>query len=278
MHQEHEERYDDDAAADAEQSAEETGGDADRDDTHRRIVGGVLPSILEPLAEAPDRSAILLDVDGVLAPIVSRPQDAAVPERTRRVLERLARRYRLVACLSGRSGADAARVVGAQGLVYVGSHGLELDPQAARWTTDLREFAAGVDWPVEDKGLTVSFHFRGVADEDAALSYLEQIAAEARDAGLVPRFGRKVLELRPPLEADKGTAVVHLVERHGIARALYAGDDSTDLDAFRGLSEAGLDRMVRIAVASEEGPEELRELADLVVGGLDELFELLRRL
>ncbi|HEV8053862.1 MAG TPA: trehalose-phosphatase, partial [Candidatus Limnocylindrales bacterium] len=85
------------------------------------------------MAEAPDRSAILLDIDGVLAPIVPRPEDAAVPERTRRLLERLVRRYRLVACLSGRAGADAARVVGVEGVVYVGSHGLELDPEATRW-------------------------------------------------------------------------------------------------------------------------------------------------
>ncbi len=227
------------------------------------------------MAEAPDRSAILLDIDGVLAPIVPRPEDAAVPERTRRLLERLVRRYRLVACLSGRAGADAARVVGVEGVVYVGSHGLELDPEATRWIRNLREFASGVDWPVEDKGLTVSFHYRPAADEGAARAYLEQVAGQARKAGLVPRFGRKVLELRPPVRADKGTAVVHLVERHRVTYALYAGDDSTDLDAFRGLSEAGLEQTVRIAVASQEGPEELRELADIVVAGPDALFELL---
>jgi trehalose 6-phosphate phosphatase len=69
-----------------------------------------------------------------------------------------------------------------------------------------------------------------------------------------------------------------LIERAQASRALYAGDDTTDLDAFRGLSEAGLEHAVRIAVASDEGPRELRDAADLVVSGPDELAEILRRL
>ena len=76
---------------------------------------------------------MLLDVDGTLAPIVSRPEDASVPEETRRELRRLAGRYALLAFISGRAGTDAARVVGLPGMTYVGEHGLELDPEAARW-------------------------------------------------------------------------------------------------------------------------------------------------
>src|SRR5207253_7142621 len=130
---------------------------------------------LAPIAADPGSAAVLLDVDGTLAPIVSRPELAAVPEDTRREVERLGARYALVACISGRTGEDARRLVGVDGVRYVGSHGLELEPEAAEWSERIRSFAAGVDWPVEDKGLTVSFHYRQAGDEDTALAYLEEV-------------------------------------------------------------------------------------------------------
>jgi trehalose 6-phosphate phosphatase len=232
--------------------------------------------LLARLAEEPDRAAILLDVDGTLAPIVRRPEQARVPAETRAEVERLAARYALVACVSGRPGDDARRLVGVEGVIYVGLHGLELEAEAERYRDAIHRFAERVDWPVEDKGLTVSFHYRGVEDEHAARMQLEHVADGARDAGFHARFGRKVLEILPPVEAHKGTAVRHLLERAGLDRALYAGDDRTDLDAFRALEE--LELGVRVAVTSEEGPQELREAADVVVDGPAELQDLLRGL
>jgi trehalose 6-phosphate phosphatase len=232
--------------------------------------------LLRRFTEDPQRSAVLLDVDGVLAPIVLRPEDAHVPAETRVEVERLAERYSLVACVSGRTSADAERIVGVPGVVYVGSHGLELAPEAEHWRERLHRFGRSADWPVEDKGLTVSFHYRGVDDEEAAREKLERVAEAARSEGLLARFGRKVLELRPPIEADKGTAVQALLVDRGLRRALYAGDDTTDLDGFRGLD--GLEVAVRVAVGSPEGPPELREAADLVVDGPTGALELLRAL
>jgi trehalose 6-phosphate phosphatase len=233
-------------------------------------------SALTRLAEAPELAAIVLDVDGTLAPIVQRPDEAAVPEETRHELRRLAGRYALVACVSGRTGADAQRLVGVDGVRYVGSHGLELAPEADRWRDEIRRFAESVDWPVEDKGLTVSFHYRDADNEDEALEYLDEVAERARAAGLVPRFGRKVLEIRPPVQADKGTAVMQLLDEAGLRRALYAGDDTTDIDAFRALD--GLEVGIRIAVSSDEAPSELVESADIVVDSPAELLMLLERL
>jgi trehalose 6-phosphate phosphatase len=234
-------------------------------------------SPLERLTADPGRAAILLDVDGVLAPIVEVPAEAAVPEETRAELRRLHGRYALVACISGRSGADARRVVGVDELVYVGEHGLELAPEAVEWSGRLQTFAASVDWEdVERKPLTVSFHYRRSADEEEALVMLNAVATRARHEGLVPRFGRKVLELRPPVGAHKGTAVAHLLAERSLERALYAGDDTTDLDAFSALQ--ALELGVRVAVASPEGPLELREAADVVVGGPGELLLLLKTL
>jgi trehalose 6-phosphate phosphatase len=236
----------------------------------------VAVDLLAQLAASPERAAILLDVDGTLAPIVARPEDAGVPPETRAELERLAARYALVACVSGRASADAAATVGVEHLVYVGTHGLELEPEAERWAAALYEFAAGVTWPAEDKGLSVSFHYRGALDEEAARRELEDVAAAAREAGLRARFGRKVLELLPPIEANKGTAIRRLLGERELRRALYAGDDTTDLDAFAALDD--LDLAVRVAVASAEGPPELRSAADLVVADPAALLDLLRRL
>jgi trehalose 6-phosphate phosphatase len=233
-------------------------------------------ALVARLAEAPDAAAILLDVDGTLAPIVTRPEEARVPSATKDELDRLAGRYALVACVSGRTGDDARRMVGVDGVVYVGSHGLELEPEASRWRERLRSFAETVDWPVEDKGLTVSFHYREAGDEEAALEYLDGVANRAREHGLVARFGRKVLELRPPVDADKGSAVRRLLSERELRRALYAGDDTTDLDAFRALD--GLELAVRVAVSSDEAPQELVREAEVVVDSPAALFELLRRL
>ncbi len=226
----------------------------------------------------PARSAVLLDVDGTLAPIVADAADASVPASTRGELARLAERYRLVACVSGRAGPDARRVVGVGGLEYVGNHGLELDARARDAAGALASFRDGVDWPVEDKGLTLSYHFRTADDEKAARCQLEEVAAAAHAVGLEPRWGRKVLEIRPAVPADKGTALVALLDRSGATSGLYAGDDATDLDAFIGLGEAGLEHAVRIAVASDEAPDELRDAADLVVESPEGLADLLRLL
>jgi trehalose 6-phosphate phosphatase len=232
--------------------------------------------LLAPLAEAPGRSALILDVDGTLSPIASRPELAVVPEPTRAELRRLAARYRLIACVSGRSGDDARRLVGVDGIEYVGNHGLELHPDADRASVEIARFRDSVDLAVEDKGVSLAYHYRDAADEQAARAELEAIAERARASGLDARWGRKVLEIRPSLAADKGTAVRTLLERSGASRGLYAGDDTTDLDAFRGLEGAGLEHAVRIAVASAEGPRALQEAADLVVSGPDELVEVLK--
>jgi trehalose 6-phosphate phosphatase len=229
--------------------------------------------LIAELASAPHRAGLLLDVDGVLAPIVPRPEDARVPWEARAELARLARRYALVACITGRVGDAARRIVSVDGVEVVGEHGLELVPEAEEWVEPLARFADGAPWPAERKRLTLAFHWRTAPDEDEALGPL---AERAEREGLRPRWGRKVLEVRPPVDADKGTAVAALLERDGLKRALYAGDDTTDLDAFGALE--GLELPVRVAVASAEGPRELREAADVVVDGPEEFLTLLQRL
>jgi trehalose 6-phosphate phosphatase len=237
----------------------------------------VTSDLLARLAERSREAAILLDVDGTLAPIVSRPEAARVPDGTREVLEGLVQRYGLVACLSGRPAEDAARVVGVDAVRYVGEHGLELEPDAETWAERLAAFAATVDWPTEaGKRLTLSFHYREAPDVRAAEERLRAVADRAAEEGMRPRWGRCVLEVRPPIDADKGTAVVRLLDETGLRRALYAGDDTTDLDAFRGLD--ALELAIRVAVVSDEAPDELARAADLVVHSPEALAEVLLEL
>jgi trehalose 6-phosphate phosphatase len=232
---------------------------------------------LSRIASEPAEAALFLDVDGVLAPIVARPEDARVPRETRVELERLAQDYGLVACVTGRPSAFAREIVGVEELRYVGEHGLELDPDAAGWAGRIHAFAVRARWhDTESKPLSVAFHYRGVVDEAAARSRLEEIASSALDEGLRTRWGRMVLEVLPPLDASKGTAVRRLLAESGLRRALYAGDDTTDLDGFDALD--GLDAAVRVAVVSSEGPSALGDRADVIVGSTDSFLELLRRL
>ncbi|MEA2458867.1 MAG: trehalose 6-phosphate phosphatase [Thermoleophilaceae bacterium] len=246
---------------------------------------------LRPLTDAPDRAAIFLDIDGTLAPIVGRAEDAHVPEKTSRTLGVLARRYRGVACVSGRAAAEARRLVGVGGISYAGSHGAELLgpgdakptvlPAFESWTGRVRDFAAARDERdlrllrirIEDKGPIVALHWRGVPDEEVARTRLEGVAQEAEAEGFAIHWGRKVLEIRPPVPISKGDAVRTLVQRFGVRTALFGGDDATDLDAFDALDqlvESGeLDAALRVGVASDEGPSAIVERADVVVEGTD---------
>ena len=229
------------------------------------------------LTTEPQRAALFFDVDGVLAPIVPRPEDSSVPPATRRELERLADRYALVACVTGRTSEVARTIVGVDRLRYAGQHGLELEPGAAAWADRVHAFAREWPWPwQESKPLTAAYHYRRAPDEAAARTELEAVAAAALAAGLRTRWGRMVLEVLPPVDASKGTAVRHLLAESGLERALYAGDDTTDLDGFTALD--GLEAAVRVAVVSAEGPAALGERADLIVGSTDAFLELLQQL
>jgi trehalose 6-phosphate phosphatase len=248
-----------------------------------------LDELLGPLRENPDHSAILTDVDGTIAPIVSDPREAGVPEATRELLRVLARRYALVGCLSGRRARDARRVVGLDELAYSGNHGFELllpgddevrpDPSLDGHEVDAPRFVEGLDRSelervgirTEDKGPIVALHWRGAPNEGAAESLAHEIASEAEWRGLVPHRGRKVLEIRPNVPINKGIAVAALVPARPVHHALYGGDDRTDVDAFgalRTLHEDGeLETAACIAVASDESPPEVSRAADLTVPG-----------
>jgi len=257
-------------------------------------------SALAVLRADPRRTAILTDVDGTLAPIVERPEQAAVPAKARELLETLGERYALVGCISGRRAVEARRLVGVESVAYAGNHGFELllpgeeeprlDPAVTGREREAADFLDLHDGPglevvglrVEDKGPIQALHWRGAVDERAAEARAHEIAAQAGRAGLEPRWGRKVLELRPVGGGGKDAAVGALLAEEDIAVAAYAGDDRTDLDACRRLhelcDEGRLRTAICVGVLSAEAPPELGEEADLVVDGPEGWLELLEEL
>jgi trehalose 6-phosphate phosphatase len=264
---------------------------------------GRVPAAAPPdlLLEDPARTAILLDVDGTLAPIVRHAEDAHVPEPTRAPLIAIARRFGLVACVSGRRAAVARRIVSLGSITYVGNHGaevlrggataVELDPEVGEHVAHVRGFATGaydealqrLRVRLEDKEVIWAFHWRGAPDEAAAEAAVRDVAARAEAEGLWVHWGRKVLEVRPPVALDKGRGITRLLERFEAVRvAAYAGDDRTDIDAFEGLRalrDAGrLDAVVCIGVASDETPPELEAAADVMVDGPQGVRRLLQGL
>lgn len=250
---------------------------------------GAEDSLLDPLRADPPRAAVLTDVDGTLAPIVERPEQAAVPPRASELLEALNRGFGLVGCISGRRALEARRLVGVDGIAYAGNHGLELllpgeaeprlDPALSGQERSAAEFVAALDAAnlasvglrLEDKGPIQTLHWRGAEDERGAEARAREIGAEAGRTKLEPRWGRKVLELRPIGGGGKDAAVAALLATDGVTAAVYAGDDRTDLDAFRRLRElrdgGELKSVVCVGVVSPEAPPELAEEADLLVDG-----------
>jgi trehalose 6-phosphate phosphatase len=259
-----------------------------------------LSQTLEPLKADPERAGVLLDVDGTLAPIVRHADDAAVPEPTRARLIEVARRYGCVACVSGRQATVARRIVSIGSIAYVGNHGIELlrpggtevelDREVAAWEPRIRRFAdEAIDDELhrlrvrsEDKRAIAAFHWRGAPDEDAAEEAVRRVAERAEASGLRTHWGRKVLEVRPPVEISKGRGIRRLLRDADLQAAVYVGDDRTDLDAFEGLrtlAEQGrLGTAVCVGVRSDETPRELADAADTLVDGPAGVRELLEAL
>jgi len=235
------------------------------------------------------RLGLITDVDGTISPIVRKPEDAQVTPRNRELLRELQARLPLVAVISGRSAADIQARVGLPGLIYVGNHGFEtwVDgrvepmPEAAAFRPQLEaaiaEIRAGLApaMQLEDKGLTLSVHYRQTADPPAIeIQYRPRLLAIAAKHGLKLFHGRLVFEFRPPVEANKGTALRQLIRRHQLDAAVYLGDDTTDVDALRQAQELraqGVCYALGVGVETDETPAAVRDNCDLLVSGIPDV-------
>jgi trehalose-phosphatase len=210
--------------------------------------------IASRIAEAP-AVAVILDYDGTITPIVSQPDLAILADSTRNLLRDLASAdHTDVAIVSGRALEDVASKVGLD-LIYAGNHGLEIqckgtrfkEPTAASYAPALQTIVAamherldGVEGVlVENKGLTASVHFRKAApDAEATIRYLAEQAVRTDSGRFLLREGKKVIELRPTVAWNKGTAARWILDRLAPGTlAVCLGDDVTDEDMFNALAD-----------------------------------------
>ncbi|MEX2161742.1 MAG: trehalose-phosphatase [Anaerolineales bacterium] len=253
-------------------------------------------SDLLTLLAAKPRFGFVSDLDGTLAPIAPTPDAAHISARARQLLAALRAELPLVALVSGRRAESLAAKVDLPGIVYVGNHGLErwadgkttVLPQALPYLPHLQAVRAelraleedGVF--VEDKEATLSFHYRQAANPEAfAERKRAHIANLVKAHGLVLFEGKRVFEVRPPIEMDKGIAFQQLVAEHRLEAALFVGDDISDLNALamaRRLREESVCDAWGVGVQSPDAPPGLAGTADFLAAGVPDVEELLSRL
>ncbi len=245
------------------------------------MITNVIEEAIEVLLTRP--SALISDMDGTLSPIVAEPSEAIVLPECLEALATLKERVDLVAVVSGRTVNETRRMVGLDGLVYFGNHGLErwdassgYRNEAEGFESEIRSLRERLDAAlrtepevrVEDKGVVLSLHYRGAARPEEVRQRLLRILDDVLSTdGLTLAEGKMVIEVRPPLGVDKGTVVEDLASEHRLKGVIYLGDDATDVDAMRALRrlrDRGLQTLA-IAAGSDEMPALLAEAADVVL-------------
>ena len=225
----------------------------------------MIPSALDnvhEIARRGDRLAVFLDYDGTLTPIVRHPEDAWLSESMRETLRSLAGRLP-VAILSGRDVDDVRGRVHVDGIVYAGSHGFDIAgagglrrelgaaylPVLDAAEMELREALDEIpDAQLERKHFSVAAHYRNVSEHDAVKVAQAVDAVGSRHRQLRRINGKKVYELLPDIDWNKGKAVLWLLEtlelERGKAFPIFIGDDRTDEDAFHALEKHGIGILV----------------------------------
>jgi trehalose 6-phosphate phosphatase len=244
---------------------------------------------LQALRADPADTAVLLDFDGTLSPIVDDPESARPLPGAAEAVAALVGPYGRVAVISGRPVAflaehlpPAVDLVGLYGLERRGAGALVEDPIAAAWRSTVddavaearRTLPAHIE--VEHKGLSLTLHVRRHPERAGeARRWADGVAART---GLHARRAKRSVELHPPVDVDKGTVVEELAGDLGAV--CFVGDDVGDLPAFAAVARLGQQgrRTVRVVVDSPEATTEVRAAGDLVVDGPEGALELLRRL
>ena len=240
-----------------------------------------------PFDVAPETAGIFLDFDGTLSEIVHLPWEARPVEGVSELLAAIARRFALVAIVSGRSAHQLLDWLGPSVEIW-GVHGAErtidgsvvLSQRAEAYADLMQQVKSEAEAAVaeaqlpgvfiEDKGVMLGLHFRAAEDVDRARVALDEVADRlASRHGLIRAGGRLAFELRPPVEFSKAAVVLERSRELGLQAAAFVGDDRVDLPGFDALDILGDEGVstLRVAVSSDEAPEELLERADLVLAG-----------
>ncbi|MDD5383018.1 MAG: trehalose-phosphatase [Candidatus Margulisbacteria bacterium] len=209
------------------------------------------------------KQLLLLDYDGTLTPIKKHPKLARLSPNRKILLRKLARHPEIrMAIISGRKLADIKKMVGIPGLIYVGNHGFEIDaggkywlyPAAKKFIARLKTVKAALKKNIryrgvfiEDKGLTLSVHYRLLSEKVfSAFKALFTRTVKSWGKTIKLTHGKKVFEIRPPINWNKGKAIKWIIKRLKLKKHLpiYIGDDRTDEDAFRALKKKGITILV----------------------------------
>ena len=255
--------------------------------TNSRSIWDNLAAVETVVAAEP--LGLFTDVDGTISEISPSPDEASVSPHARYALASLCRKIGVVAAISGRSAAAVERMVGVEGIVYIGNHGLErrkhgrtlLTIKDSRRTRNdiadvenelTRSLGPMVGLLYENKGLSLSVHYRQcLRPEDVAPQLIAKAREYATSKGLSVRTGKMVLEVRPQA-ASKGSAVTRISKQYRLGSAIYIGDDDTDVDAFNALhsldGEKGFQGL-SIAVGGTETPSHVLSAADFHLEGVD---------
>ena len=239
-----------------------------------------------------DKTSILTDIDGTISEIATTPEEALVTPSMQKVLSKLKEKFQMVGVISGRSAMNAKAMVGVDGIIYVGNHGMEyingneifIEPEALNYLENIKrsveklknsELSKINGLMFEDKGICIAIHYRQCElHENARKKILDAInnSIDASELKLIE--GRKVVEIKPPINRDKGFIVEKIVEKYDLNRVIYIGDDVTDFDAFiklKELEKTGKIRMASIVVLSKEIPDYVKSSSLFHVRSVDEV-------
>ena len=253
-----------------------------------------LDIIKETLKQSP--FGLITDVDGTISQTAPTPRQAEVSPLCRQYLSALCNHLALVAAISGRSAAQVKDMVGIDGMVYIGNHGLE------RWTGGHSEFIKGAqDYPpvieavtkelspllsieglsIENKGVTATIHYRLCSDHQSARQeILAAIENSPHASSLwIMQESKYAINLLPPVRMDKGTGTLDLIREYKLRGGIYLGDDVTDIYAFRAIRAASRQpgfQGFAIGITGKEMPEKLAEEADFTLNGVDDVERFLK--
>ena len=254
-------------------------------------------SHLDVIKEALKRSpfGLITDIDGTISQTAPTPREARVSPLCHQYLSALCNQLALVAAISGRPAAEAKNMINIDGIVYIGNHGLERWSEGhSEFIRDAQSYSGVIKAALEEvtplistkgiiidnKGVTATIHYRLCQDpQSAERNILAAIESSTHARGLRTIRDRMAIELVPPVEVNKGTATLDLIQEYNLQGGVYLGDDLTDIDAFRAIHAACHDldfQGFAIGVISREMPEKLVEEADFTLNGVDDVERFLK--
>lgn len=240
-----------------------------------------------------EKTAVITDIDGTISKIVLDPYDASISQIMKTTLEKLVNKFQIVGVITGRNVRNAKEMLEVEGLLYIGSHGLEylkddeiyIEPEVEEYLPLIKKVAQNIQTEEElcniknilfqEKGLCFTVHYRKCEDQEGTRRKILDAINELEGLeNFKITEGRKVVEIRPKIGHDKGTILEKLINENKLEKVIYLGDDVTDVDAFNKLKELnGKDKVTGagIVVVSEEVPEYVEENASFYVKGVEEV-------